>query len=1418
MAGTATSTDGEMTYLDIQGLSRYDSNIKQSLSKKETAGAADSALATAKEYTDSELQKFSTETNAALTVLGEEIDTKASSDHTHNYAGSDTPGGSANTAVSDISNREFQRFYDTLIPLGAEKIPNNSDLNNPTFLKVGKFYSHGTTISTLTNCPTAMNFVMTVKDVTARGTEYIDIDESSVAKYGILRLREIEDYAGNVWNQYCISQSTAGVWTMFSWKQVIRSNYSPTIKIRSGGIADSSGTLGDGINLSLSKVYDGIIDWGGSDWKGNFSPLDAALIPELGANRLCFMPAECIDIEYSRDAGETWETYNITDNTKVRIVSNIKGYCVTIGGNQNEKGVDKTDHQVRVTIDSYDSNNKQTLYTHIRKMSILCSTDGSSGSYVKIYGLSGNNYNAGNDTWTLLKKASLSGWSGYNIINGLDFIFGGTNAFPSYYRKIRLVFGCTGMSEIDYCGLSIYNICAFGGVGWVCPSTMAKTGVPYTYDVERNVSFSSGITASTVTASLNGNAKTATLATSATNDGNGNEISRFYDSATIKGATQISTTVDLNTLPYLKLGRYYTTSSVDVSSLSNCPTSEYFYMFVRTPMNSTIDNEETIYWYGGHRIREIVTVTGKRYTQHCGSTSTAGVWTYDEWVREIDSRDLATTSTDGLLSSSDKAKLDAIATGATKVIVDADLNASSTNAIQNKAVTTEFDNVKDIITNTKSELQTNINGVQTNLTTHTNNKSNPHEVTKTQVGLGNVPNVATNDQTPTYTAATSLTTLVSGEKLSVSMGKIMKAITDLIAHIANKSNPHGVTYSQVGADAAGSAAKVQTNLDTVEDKVDDHIANSTVHFTSTERTKLSGIATGANNYTHPNSGVTAGTYKSVTVNAQGHVTAGTNPTTLAGYGITDAEAKGSVNTHNSSTTAHNDIRTLITNLTTKVNNFLDVDDTTTDQLSEVIALINENKTDIASITSDKVNVSDIVNNLTTNVTNKPLSAAQGVAIKTLIDSLSSSKVDKVDGKGLSTNDYTTAEKTKLSGIATGAEVNQNAFSNIVIGTTTVAADSKTDSVTFTGSNVTIAGDATNDKVTFSVADGSTTTKGVVKLEDGVSSTSTTTAATPNSVKSAYDLANTAKTNADSAQTKANSAYDLAGTKANATHSHTVSEVTGLQSSLDSKSNTGHTHAISEVTNLQTTLDDKAASNHTHDNYIGLEKMGVANGVATLGDDGKVPSAQLPSSNSGGLSYRIDNAVFAASNWTMDSTIGKYKYVYNNANISETTVVNVMFTLTSLSYANNAGVQQEVIESDGYITLYSNALPTADLVADILIYGAITSESLTADANAALSNQVTDFGTRLTTLENNLNTTKHYWSLAEVNNTLTTSSTMEEIFNAMATKSVLVCVMASASTSVYPSATGILEIHKVDGNYGTATFHYDGKTASGTFTA
>lgn len=64
-----------------------------------------------------------------------------------------------------------------------------------------------------------------------------------------------------------------------------------------------------------------------------------------------------------------------------------------------------------------------------------------------------------------------------------------------------------------------------------------------------------------------------------------------------------------------------------------------------------------------------------------------------------------------------------------------------------------------------------------------------------------------------------------------------------------------------------------------------------------------------------------------------------------------------------------------------------------------------------------------------------------------------------------------ADKTKLDGIASGAEVNQNAFSNVKVGSSTVAADSKTDTLELAaGSNITLTPDTTNDKITIAATD------------------------------------------------------------------------------------------------------------------------------------------------------------------------------------------------------------------------------------------------------------------------------------------------------------------------------------------------------------
>ena len=102
---------------------------------------------------------------------------------------------------------------------------------------------------------------------------------------------------------------------------------------------------------------------------------------------------------------------------------------------------------------------------------------------------------------------------------------------------------------------------------------------------------------------------------------------------------------------------------------------------------------------------------------------------------------------------------------------------------------------------------------------------------------------------------------------------------------------------------------------------------------------------------------------------------------------TAGTAESKVSEHNVSDTAHNDIRLLVQGLTTRLNALADSDDTTLDQMSEVVAYIKSNKSLIDAITTSKINVSDIIDNLTTNVSNKPLSAAQGVALKALIDAI-----------------------------------------------------------------------------------------------------------------------------------------------------------------------------------------------------------------------------------------------------------------------------------------------------------------------------------------------------------------------------------------------------------------------------------------------
>ena len=88
----------------------------------------------------------------------------------------------------------------------------------------------------------------------------------------------------------------------------------------------------------------------------------------------------------------------------------------------------------------------------------------------------------------------------------------------------------------------------------------------------------------------------------------------------------------------------------------------------------------------------------------------------------------------------------------------------------------------------------------------------------------------------------------------------------------------------------------------------------------------------------------------------------------------------------------------------------------------------------------------------------------------------------VDGRDIS------VDGTKLDGVASGAEVNQNAFSNIAVsGQTTVAADGKTDTLTLAaGTNITLTTNAATDTVTITAASGAPSTADVLSATAGAS--------------------------------------------------------------------------------------------------------------------------------------------------------------------------------------------------------------------------------------------------------------------------------------------------------------------------------------------
>lgn len=254
------------------------------------------------------------------------------------------------------------------------------------------------------------------------------------------------------------------------------------------------------------KIYEANLKWGGRNIVDDYSPIDAAMVPFLGANRFAFAHAGGITVEYSTDAGETWLDYGLSDAEKVELLT-IPSRKIHIGKAPDNPLTPAS--MLRVIINPQ----KIGLYTRLNKFIMQITTNGCRNCYCTIDA----SLKSTPETFKVFAdKARLSGWSGWNVINTEDLTTY-TNDVNLQYDIIRFTFGCTEVNT-KYWGLGVYCIFGFGGAGWQTPSNMAQTGHLYKYDANQNAAFPGNVTAK----QFNG------VATKALQDGEGNTFADSY--------------------------------------------------------------------------------------------------------------------------------------------------------------------------------------------------------------------------------------------------------------------------------------------------------------------------------------------------------------------------------------------------------------------------------------------------------------------------------------------------------------------------------------------------------------------------------------------------------------------------------------------------------------------------------------------------------------------------------------------------------------------------------------------------------------------------------------------------------------------------------------------------------------------------
>ena len=268
-----------------------------------------------------------------------------------------------------------------------------------------------------------------------------------------------------------------------------------TIGIGTGATGTATSFNGTAnITIPITDVKEAYTTWGGKNISGDVTAVDMGCVDEFGHNKLAYLPAGCIKVEYTNDGGTTWLDYGLTDAQKIAAVT-TSGSPIIIGkGTVSASGGTLTtanmgNYKVRVTISTRNGTGQTSgaLYTQAKKLLINMSNNGATCKCL-IENRTIANYNNNANTWTTHGTYDVSGWSGWNSIP-YSIKFGGSSTQTSQIADLRITLYLTGINTAYSCAAQLIDFRLIGSTNWSMPSEMARAGHLYKVDTDKRAIF-----------------------------------------------------------------------------------------------------------------------------------------------------------------------------------------------------------------------------------------------------------------------------------------------------------------------------------------------------------------------------------------------------------------------------------------------------------------------------------------------------------------------------------------------------------------------------------------------------------------------------------------------------------------------------------------------------------------------------------------------------------------------------------------------------------------------------------------------------------------------------------------------------------------------------------------------------------------